>query len=213
MPPLHADLSKNATIPNVSGGVLWGDSVNKRLYLYGGATVGSQPAPFNLYSYDIIYDEWVSHGAPQGAAAINAVSFGAGVSIPERGEAYYYGGWMSNFSIPGWSTTPLATSRLLKYEMDKNLWANLTGPDDTPRAEGSMVYLPLGDGGMLVYFGGVQDLYGNGTLVPQPMDEILLFDIANTKWYTQKTSGRSPEIRRRFCSGLTWAQDRSSFNM
>ncbi|PTD01214.1 hypothetical protein FCULG_00012689 [Fusarium culmorum] len=144
---------------------------------------------------------------------VQAASFGAGVSIPSRGEAYYYGGWLSNSSIKGWSGPPKASSGLIKYEMDANSWSNLTGPDGTGRAEGAMVFIPVGDGGMLVYFGGTQDLYGNGTLTPQSLDEIFLFDIANGKWYTQKTSGDTPDNRRRFCGGATWAKDQSSYNI
>ncbi|UZP36766.1 hypothetical protein NXS19_004582 [Fusarium pseudograminearum] len=144
---------------------------------------------------------------------VQAASYGAGVSISSRGEAYYYGGWLSNSSIEGWSGPPKASSGLIKYEMDANSWSNLTGPDGTGRAEGAMVFIPVGDGGMLVYFGGTQDLYGNGTLTPQSLDEIFLFDIANGKWYTQKTSGDTPDNRRRFCGGATWAKDQSSYNI
>jgi len=213
MPPMYANLSKNATIPSVNGGKLWEDDVNKRIYLFGGELFNSAVPQFTLYSYDVLYDEWISHGQPQGNDIINAVSYGAGVSLSDRGEAYYYGGWMSNNSVPGWSGPPRATNRLLKYTMDKNTWSNLTGPDDDARAEGEMVFLPMGDAGFLVYFGGSKDLYGNGTVTPQPLDEIFLFDVANTKWYKQKTSGRTPENRRLFCGGATWAKDQSSYNM
>ncbi|KAK2770979.1 cell wall anchored protein [Colletotrichum kahawae] len=213
MPQLHDGLSKNTTIPNVSGGILWEDSVNKRLFLYGGEYYEDLPAAFVLYSYDILYNNWASLGSPTGAGNANAASYGAGVSISSRGEAFYYGGWQSNASVPGWTGPPKATSRLVKYDMDKNSWNSIAGPDNVGRAEGVMVFIPIGDAGMLVYFGGSQDLNGNGTLTPQPMDEIFLYDVANTKWYTQKTSGRTPEIRRRFCGGATWAQDQSSYNI
>ncbi|KAH6953724.1 hypothetical protein BKA56DRAFT_663646 [Ilyonectria sp. MPI-CAGE-AT-0026] len=211
MPRLHADLKKNDTIPSVNGGILWEDSVNKRLYLYGGDYYETQPSDFTLYSYDILYDKWVSFGRP--TEPINAASYGAGVSIPSRGEAYYYGGWLSNASVPDWTGPPRASSGLIKYVMDSNSWSNLTGPDHVGRAEGVMVFIPIGDAGMLVYFGGSKDLYGNGTLTPQPLDEIFLFDVANAKWYTQQTSGSTPQIRRRFCGGATWAHDQSSYNI
>ena len=45
------------------------------------------------------------------------------------------------------------------------------------------------------------------------MQEILLYDIANSKWYTQKATGEVPEQRRRFCAGVVWAEDRSSYNI
>ncbi|QPC69251.1 hypothetical protein HYE68_000003 [Fusarium pseudograminearum] len=211
MPPFYANLSKNDTIPSVNGGILWEDSINKRLYLYGGEYYNTPPVSPDFYSYDILYNKWVSLGAPP--QEVQAASYGAGVSISPRGEAYYYGGWLSNSSIEGWSGPPKASSGLIKYEMDANSWSNLTGPDGTGRAEGAMVFIPVGDGGMLVYFGGTQDLYGNGTLTPQSLDEIFLFDIANGKWYTQKTSGDTPDNRRRFCGGATWAKDQSSYNI
>ncbi|KAH7236542.1 hypothetical protein BKA59DRAFT_503984 [Fusarium tricinctum] len=211
MPPFYANLSKNATIPSVNGGILWEDSINKRLYLYGGEYYSTTPQSFDLYSYDILYNKWDSYGSPPDE--VQAASYGAGVSISSRGEAYYYGGWLSNASIKGWSGPPRASNGLIKYEMDSNTWSNITGPDDTGRAEGAMVFIPVGDGGMLVYFGGAKDLYGNGTLTPQPLDEIFLFDVANAKWYTQKTSGNTPDNRRRFCGGATWAKDQSSYNI
>ncbi|RYC79364.1 hypothetical protein BFJ63_vAg17753 [Fusarium oxysporum f. sp. narcissi] len=92
---------------------------------------------------------------------------------------------------------------LIKYEMDSNTWSNTTGPDEKGRAEGAMIFTPVGDGGMLVYFGGAQGLYGNGTLTPQSLGEVFLFDVANVKWYTQKTTGDTPQNRRRFCGGAT----------
>ncbi|KAK8115068.1 hypothetical protein PG999_007137 [Apiospora kogelbergensis] len=97
--------------------------------------------------------------------------------------------------------------------MDTNEWKNITGPKDgLRRAEGAMVYLPVSDGGMLVYFGGIQDP-GNGSLVGQPMDEIHLYDVLSSRWYVQHASGNMPDMRRRFCAGATWARDQSSYNI
>lgn len=211
MPPFYTNLSKNNNIPSVHGGILWEDSVNKRLYLYGGEYYGKSPPPFKLYSYDILYNTWKSLGRP--TEPIKAASYGAGISIPARGEAYYYGGWLSNASVKGWKGPPRASHGLILYDMDTNGFQNLEGPDHIGRAEGVMVYIPIGDLGVLVYFGGSKDLYGNGTLTPQPLNEIFLFDIANQIWYSQKTSGSTPQIRRRFCGGVTWDKDRSSYNM
>ncbi|KAK5655803.1 hypothetical protein OQA88_5341 [Cercophora sp. LCS_1] len=212
MPTLRSNLSKDASVPNVAGGVLWEDSVNKRLFLFGGETFGT-PIPFTLYSYDILEDKWGPFGEPQQSSNIMPTSYGAGVSVSSRGEAYYYGGWISASSMVGWKGEKQATDRLVKYHMDTNRWTNLAGPDNIPRAEGSMVYIPAGDDGMLVYFGGIQDPQKNGTSIPQPLDQIFLFDIANSKWYGQRTTGRTPENRRQFCAGAAWAEDRSSYNI
>lgn len=211
MPQLFANLSKNNSIPSVHGGSLWADDVNKRLYLFGGQYYQQPPAPeFTLWSYDIVNNVWVPFDAP---SYIDSVSYGAGVSVSQRGEAYYYGGWISNNSVLDWTGPPAATSSLLKYNMDTNTWTNGTGPDSIRRAEGAMVFIPIGDGGMLVYFGGVQDNGSNGTVVGQPMDQIYLYDVLSSKWYQQKATGRVPMMRARFCAGATWAQDQSSYNM
>ena len=45
------------------------------------------------------------------------------------------------------------------------------------------------------------------------MDEIYLYDIASQKPYKQTTTGTPPGMRRRFCGGVSWAEDQSSYNM
>ncbi|KAK4169492.1 autophagy-related protein 3 [Cladorrhinum sp. PSN259] len=213
MPQLYANLTKNSTIPSVSGGILWSDNINKRFYLFGGDYYQQPPPPqFVLWSYDVINGEWVSFGSPT-QASIQSVSYGAGATIVERGEGYYYGGFKSKASIGGWTSAPVAAAGMVKYSMDSNSWTNDTGPDSVGRAEGAMVFLPISDGGMLVYFGGTQDVKGNGTVVGQPMDQILLYDVLSSKWYTQNATGQVPQMRRRFCAGATWAHDRSSYNI
>lgn len=212
MPPPYANLSKNSSIPNVNGAVLWPDEVNKRIYLYGGEFYKETPWPFALYSYDIINNYWDTYGVP-GSPSIGSLSYGAGLSISSRGEGYYYGGWMNNATDAEWGTGPgIPTSYMLRYNMDTNTWTNSTGPDDIPRAEGVMVYIPAGDGGMIIYFGGIQST-GNGTWKGQPMEEILIYDVLSGKTYKQNATGHVPEMRRRFCAGATWVDDQSSYNM
>ncbi|KAH8673695.1 hypothetical protein BX600DRAFT_213271 [Xylariales sp. PMI_506] len=210
MPQLYANLSKNATIPSVNGGILWADDVNKKFYLFGGEYYQTPPIDLSLYTYDVINDFWEAPlDTPQ---SISGVSYGAGLSVSEKGEAYYYGGWLSNNSVPGWAGSKRATNGLVKYVMDTNSWTNITGPDSIGRAEGVMVYIPASDAGMLIYFGGIQD-YGNGTVVGQPMDQIFIFDMLSTRWYQQEASGDVPGMRGRFCAGATWSEDQSSYNV
>jgi hypothetical protein len=211
MPQLYANLSKNASIPNLVGGVLWGDNVNKRFYLFGGEYYDTPSVTFKLLSYDAIYNKWDSFGPP--STPISNVAWGAGVAISERGEGYYYGGWISNTTTPAYVGDPLATTGLIKYEMDGNVWTNNTGPDSIPRAEGVMVYIPASDQGLLIYFGGLATPYGNGSIVPSPLNTIFIYDIGSSYWYRQTATGDVPESRRRFCAGATWARDQSSYNM
>ncbi|KAI0480369.1 hypothetical protein GGR56DRAFT_687484 [Xylariaceae sp. FL0804] len=211
MPQLYSNLSKNASIPNVNGGILWADDVNKNFYLFAGEySDANSPEDLVLYTYDVLGNTWESLGEPR--PAINAVSYGAGVSISSRGEAYYYGGWISNNSQPGWTGQRRATNGLVKYEMDKMIWSNKTGPDGTNRAEGVMVYIPASDGGMLIYFGGLQE-QANGSMTGMPMEQILIYDILSSRWYNQTATGDIPMMRSRFCAGVTWAPDQSSYNI
>ena len=213
MPPLKT-LTKNSTVPDVIGGALWADTVNKKVYLFGGEfdlNVHAPPSLFSLFAYDALYDFWEDLGRPD--IALDSPSFGGNVAVPEHGLGFFYGGWLNNATVPGWSGTPLATDTLVVYDMDQDTWKNKTGPDNTGRAEGVMVYIPAGDNGFLVYLGGLQDQFGNGTIEGQPMDQIFLYDFVAEKWYSQTASGFIPDERRRFCGGAAWADDFSSYNM
>jgi hypothetical protein len=88
---------------------------------------------------------------------------GAGAVNQDKGRGYYYGGWLTDASVPGY-TSSTALSNMLVFDMIGNTFRNETGPDTVPRAEGSMVYLPVGESGLLVYFGGVQLPYNNSTV-------------------------------------------------
>ena len=37
--------------------------------------------------------------------------------------------------------------------------------------------------------------------------------MANQRWYTQSATGDIPSERRRFCAGVTWTEDQSSYNI
>ncbi|KAE8378052.1 hypothetical protein BDV26DRAFT_262411 [Aspergillus bertholletiae] len=213
MPALYDNLTKPADAPDVNGGILWPDTVNKMIYLYGGQFSKGSPENFSLWSYDALYNKWNTVTPDSTQANIQRASYGAGVALQDRAAGFYYGGWLSNLSVPDWgSQNPQALSSFLQYDMLQNTWTNSSGPDTIGRAEGAMVYIPASEG-MLVYIGGVQAPSNNGTTVGQPMDEILLYDISGSKWYTQKATGQIPERRRKFCAGVTWAQDYSSYNI
>ena len=167
----YNNLSKPASAPDVSGGILWADTVNKMFYLYGGEFYQSSPETFALWSYDAIYGNWTTVNPDSTQANVQRSSFGAGLVAEDIAKGFWYGGWLSNATIPAWGTNPIALSNFLEYDLIHNTWSNNSGPDSVGRAEGVMVYIPASDGGMLVYFGGLQDVYGNGSsIVAQPMN-------------------------------------------
>lgn len=214
-PDLNISLSKNDSIPSVNGGVLWGDSVNKRFYVYGGEWNGGfAQDPYSLLSYDILYDKWDDFGVPDLTPPPKLASYGAGVGVSETGMGYYLGGWISNASMSGWTQPRTMSSNFYTYAYDTGKFSQAAGPDKNPRAEGGMVWLPAGDSlGLLVYMGGVLSPNGNGTEAPQAFDEVFVFDAQGNSWSSQKTTGEIPQNRRQFCVDVAWAPDKSSFNI
>lgn len=169
---------------------------------------------FHVFSYDILYDKWDDLGPPTTSAPLNIASFGAGVGVSETGQGYYYGGWISNTSMYGWNQGRTMSSDFYRYEYDTNKFTPVNSPaDNLPRAEGVMVWIPSGDTGLLVYFGGIVSPDNNGTQAPQPFDEIFVFDPSENAWFTQTATGEIPSNRRLFCGDAAWAPDRSSYNM
>ncbi len=214
-PQLNISLNKDPrAVPTVHGGRSGGDSVNKRFFVFGGEdTSGLATQDFSLFSFDILYDKWDNFGKPKVSGQLNIASYGAGVGISETGQGYYYGGWISNASMSGWNGGRTMSSSFYKYDFDSNKTTLANSPDESPRAEGALVWIPAGDVGLLVYIGGVVSQKGNSTVAPQPLDEILVFDPATNNWYPQKATGMIPQNRRLFCASAAWAPDRSSYNM
>ncbi|XPS94964.1 hypothetical protein M3J09_004261 [Ascochyta lentis] len=208
--PNQTILAKNAAAPSVSGGVLWPDTVNKIIYAYGGEQENIDTADKRLWFYDILYDTW-NVSITNSIASVSPAAWGAGATASDKALGYYYGGWPTNTShADSDATNALAT--MVVYNMLDNKFSTHPGPDQIGRAEGVMLYVPAGDSGLLLYFGGVQVV--NGTRQPLPMSDIFVYDIANVKWYKQTASGvELPASRRRFCAGAAWAGDSSSYNI
>jgi hypothetical protein len=170
MPQEYANLSKPAEVPSVAGGTLWNDDVNKMLYLYGGE-FQSSPQSFSMWAYDVLGNNWTVVDPDVSQQGILRASYGGSASVQDTGLSYYYGGWVSNTTTPIWGANPVLLSNFLQFDMVAKVWTNSSGPDTVGRGEGVMVYIPASDGGMLVYFGGIQEgAGGNGNWTGQPMD-------------------------------------------
>ncbi|XPS77663.1 hypothetical protein M3J09_009690 [Ascochyta lentis] len=214
-PPQYANLSKPADVPSVSGGILWPDEANKCFYQFGGEFTAGPPSEFSMHTYDVLLDQWnLTGNTAAGVSTTQRAAYGAGTHIEGLGLGFYLGGWMSNHTSPDWNGPAVATADLIRFEYNTGLLYNTSGPEDNVgRAEGQMVYLPVSDSGLLVYFGGIEDQHQNGTAAPANMSSIHIYDVASSKWYTQTASGSIPEARRQFCAGVTWADDQSSYNV
>jgi len=78
----------------------------------------------------------------------------------------------------------------------------------TERADGVLVYIPgWGDEGIVL------GLAGGTNQTFTEMDTIDIYDVANSTWYKQATSGESPPIRVNPCVGVVAAPDGTSFQV
>lgn len=134
--------------------------MNKYFYLFGGEyettdiAQGKDTRFIDLWQYDTIYNNWTKIKPHFTQNSVKWPAFGAG-AIHENGWGYYYGGYLTDKSTSGWTGERLMLNTLLKYDMNTTEWSNTT-VDQTPRAEGTLQYIPASAGGMLVYFGGVE---------------------------------------------------------
>lgn len=156
LPILETNLTKQAEFPSLSGGILWADQANARLYQFGGQWAESETpeARFRLYSYDVYGNQWSARDPDK---SISRLAYGAGTSVEHLGRAFYMGGWMNEKTDRNWVGPRAASNKLLMYDMIGDKWTNSTGPSDQEgRAEGVLFYVPFSDNGMLAYFGGVR---------------------------------------------------------
>lgn len=85
-PPQYANLTKPGFVPSVIGGTFWPDTINKKLYLWGGEYnwTTSPPATQRLWFYDVLYDAWNQTAGVIGS--VQPASFGASAVDQPRGE-------------------------------------------------------------------------------------------------------------------------------
>ena len=175
----------------MANGYLWNSFTS--LFLYGGLFSDKPvipPVPFSLWEYDLTSSMWKEHQNPQTSAGNNSepdgipvqrAAEGAGLSVPELGRGWYFGGHLDTHTTSGWSQTipriylrsfieytyPGAKNDGVKSLADgktagtDGVWRNITegGLQDaagfTERADGSLLYVPgFGRQGIILGLGG-----------------------------------------------------------
>ena len=189
--PKLAGLPQPIGPPAVANGYLW-NSYNS-LFLYGGEVSDSPeatPDPYSLWEYNIKESSWSKHQNPKTSAGNNSdngnqpveqAAEGAGISVPELGKGWYFGGHLDHYTTPGWTkqvsrqylksmiefTFPGYTNNGVKSLSGgktagaDGIWRNITqgGIQDTAtftnRADGVLVYVPgFGDSGIILSLAG-----------------------------------------------------------
>ncbi|KUJ20293.1 uncharacterized protein LY89DRAFT_579414 [Mollisia scopiformis] len=230
--------------PAVAMGSLWHSYTS--LFLYGGLFSDSPPTsplPVATWEYDISSSTWTEWSNPQTSAGNNSdggnqpvqrAAEGAGISVPELGKSWYFGGHQDLYTTEGWSNqiARIYLKSLLEFTHpgyansgvdslgtttaapNGGVYRNITqgGIQDsagfTERADGVLVYVPgWGEQGIILGLaGGTNETFTE-------MNIIDIYDVANSTWYKQATSGPSPPIRVDPCATVAMAPDGTSFNV
>jgi hypothetical protein len=110
--PSLKGLEKPSGPPEVSMGYLWHDYNN--LYLYGGQFSDApyvDPEPESVWRYSIKDEEWTEFKNPKTSAGnesepgdrpVHRAAEGAGISVPELGLSWYFGGHLDWATTPSW---------------------------------------------------------------------------------------------------------------
>ena len=242
--PTLKGLDQPSGPPAVANAYLWHSFT--QLFLYGGAYSDSpitSPSAFAMWQYDIPSSKWIEHSSPStssgnysdgGNVPVQDSAEGAGISIPELGRGYFFGGhqdflttqgWsnqvariylnsMIEFTFPGFSNDGIEDLRNGKTAGDDGAWRNITkggiqASDGFPeRADGVLVHVPgFGQQGLIL------GLAGGSNQSLTEMNIIDVYDIATSTWYKQATTGNSPTIRVNPCAVALSAEDGSSTNV
>ncbi|KAI1386167.1 uncharacterized protein F4822DRAFT_307178 [Hypoxylon trugodes] len=232
----------NDFAPNYYDGALLAN--NDELFLYGGtlmlASTYAAPDANKVLGYMAsqygtekdFHSGFLTKQLPDGMTRY--ITFGGTANAPSENKAWYFGGYRSESWGPiydGVNSTydPANVSNtFITLDMgtqQAESWKNVTLPTGTPsRASPSMVWVPVGEQGILVVVGGVTyPDYDNYELTsqneaqskkdsPSFMSNIDIYDVASNKWYQQPTSGSPPQYAKG-CAIVATAQDRSSYNI
>lgn len=189
--PVISGLPKPSGPPPVSNGYLWNSYSS--LFLYGGEYSDkpvTTPSAYSMWEYNIASSSWIQHQNPKTSSGNNSddgnkpvlgKAEGAGVSVPELGRGWYFGGHQDAFTTQGWSVQVerVYLKSLLEFTFPgypnsgvqslgggkkagtDGVWRNITegGIQDTAkfsdRADSVLVYVPgYGPEGILVNMGG-----------------------------------------------------------
>lgn len=202
-----------------------------------------EPAEVSTWQYKISSGKWTEYSDPQTSSGNNSASEGvpvqraaegAAVSVPELGLSWYFGGHLDLSTTPGWSihTERVYIKSLLEfthpgYSNDgvfslrgsgapaSGTYRNITegglqlSDTFTERADGVLVFVPgWGTSGVLIGLGG-----GTAEDFVDDMSTLDVYDIANSVWYHQQTTGSPPGVRVNPCAVVASAPDASSFQI
>ncbi|KAA8903846.1 hypothetical protein FN846DRAFT_47448 [Sphaerosporella brunnea] len=193
-------------LPFVTRSAPWFDGKNK-IYKYGGVYADPEVWPSlgftigknKFWSLDTTTGQWQEE-YPKG------LGFYAGGVVYNRTDATF-NEWGLNTTI----TPYFFLKTMLIYDMHTNEVRNTTIGLMQPFYGGSLQYVPVGNKGMLLLMGGIEE--DSGVLLPRSFDHIYVYDIDTEKWFHQTAGGTIPDNRANFCTAVASAPDGSSHSI
>jgi hypothetical protein len=212
--------------------------LSNQLFLYGAERTWT--ADWKEWRLSDKTDRYITYGGAANAPSENKAWYFSGMTSPTHGEINL------NWNPDGKTFAQNVSNYFVEVDMAEQgagVWTNSTLPSKIKgRANPEMVWVPVGEQGILVVLGGV--VYPHWTArftqsenpersvsttsaphsesetdqdiqrreSPAFMKEIDIYDIAGNRWYKQ-TSTNAPGTRTRGCAVLATASDYSSFNI
>lgn len=191
----------DSKIPKIKDQAMWSNKGNTTLFTYGGRGVDNTTVDQGLWTYTIADGSWQLQ---QTSIKPVRLQGGAYVDAPQIQAAYWVGGYQDSDTTPAITdkTVDYATG-MIQFNTTTGTFTQLDAPF-TPVQQGALVYLPVGEKGILVFVGGeVPSIQKgiNATLTPNQWNHALVYDIAGDKWYSQTMAG-SVASRTQFCTAV-----------
>lgn len=171
-------------------GYLWNSYDS--LWLYGGYFSDdpiTSPLPMSTWEYNIKSSKWIEHANPTASAGNHSeednrpaqrAAEGAGLSVPEIGRSWYFGGHLDMYTTPGWSNQIPRVYLKSLLEFTHPGYAN-TGVDSlgsTHAAGSDGVYRNITQGGLQEEAGFTERADGVLVYVPGWGNEGILLGLA-----------------------------------
>ncbi|KAJ6132649.1 hypothetical protein N7471_007864 [Penicillium samsonianum] len=154
-------------------------------------------------------------GKQDGTIQPSRLEYGVYTNAPAIQAGFWIGGYRDSGTTPSItdSTKEYGTG-LIQLNTTTGQYTSLDGPYEAVQ-EGSLSYVPVGDGGILVYIGGdvpsIKDGI-NATMSSNSWSHVQVYDIAGAKWYNQSTTG-TVASRTQFCASVQHDESSPSYQI
>lgn len=169
-----------------------------------------------LWSFNVDSGLWTKE---KSAGFVTGIQGGSSATNSFLNEGYYLGGMQDSWVLE--NAPDVFFEGMMVLNMTEVRWTNETVPGGSTLG-GFMEYLPIGEKGALVVFGGrnwPEGVANPDSSIANDMRQILIYDVSSKKWLSQNATGTPdrpnliPASRVLGCSSLVSAPDNSSHNI